>query len=254
MMLRTASKRTQPDDEQEAAAIEALAVAAAEGNAEAMSALYERYIDATYRVVYVQLRDHNATEDVVGDVWMKVCRSIRSYESTDAGFCAWLKAIVRNTLKDKYRSVGRQRELPTADMFAIEGEVMGQLTAAHTAEDAAIARETVLEVEEALRKLPKSQAAAVTHRFFYGLSVVETASAMGISSANVKQLQHRAMKRLAKLLPDPRAFVIPAGSSRGDFGCPTDERGSTTIKSRPFSTGQPRLRERGSGSETPRMP
>jgi RNA polymerase sigma-70 factor (ECF subfamily) len=55
---------------------------------------------------------------------------------------------------------------------------------------------------EALRKLPVEQQECLVMRFLQGLSIAETAQTMGRSDGAIKQLQLRAVRNLAKLMPE----------------------------------------------------
>jgi RNA polymerase sigma-70 factor (ECF subfamily) len=55
----------------------------------------------------------------------------------------------------------------------------------------------------AVRQLKPEQQECVVLRFLQGLSVAETAAVMGRSDGAIKQLQLRAVRALAKLVPEP---------------------------------------------------
>jgi RNA polymerase sigma-70 factor (ECF subfamily) len=55
----------------------------------------------------------------------------------------------------------------------------------------------------AVRPLKPEQQECVVLRFLQGLSVAETAAVMGRSDGAIKQLQLRAVRALAKLVPEP---------------------------------------------------
>jgi RNA polymerase sigma-70 factor (ECF subfamily) len=70
----------------------------------------------------------------------------------------------------------------------IEDEVLGRLQSA--------------ELLDAVRQLKPEQQECIVLRFLQGLSVAETAQVMKRSSGAVKQLQLRAVRALAKLVPE----------------------------------------------------
>lgn len=178
--------------------IEAWAAAAADGDSDAMAQLYERYADSLYRFVIVRANgDHSRSEDVCSDVWLRVVRAIGKYQTTRAGFPAWLYAIARNTLADSYRRSGCRPETPTADMLHLNVPSFEV-----TPEEAALRADTAERLAEAMRTLPKRQSRCLVLRFFNGLTVAETASVMGTTIGAVKVSQHRGLKALAKILPD----------------------------------------------------
>ena len=55
---------------------------------------------------------------------------------------------------------------------------------------------------DAVRQLKPEQQECVVLRFLQGLNIAETAEVMGRSEGAVKQLQLRAVRALAKLLPE----------------------------------------------------
>ena len=185
---------------------EAWATAAASGDRAAVGHLYEAWNDRLYRWVYVRVRDHSVTEEVLGQTWFKVVRYISSYKSTGKGFPSWLFTIAGNTITDTYRAGARVRELPTEDMLGHD-----QVSDGASPEEAALGAEARETMVRALAKLPKRHAKCVTLRFYNGFSISETADVMGTSETNVKQMQYRAVRKLAKLLPDPRYIADVVG-------------------------------------------
>jgi RNA polymerase sigma factor (sigma-70 family) len=69
---------------------------------------------------------------------------------------------------------------------------------------------TELAVRQAVVSLPPQQRSAIACRYFLGLSVLETADAVGIAEGTVKSLTHKATTRLRSLLVDSPDIVIPA--------------------------------------------
>jgi RNA polymerase sigma factor (sigma-70 family) len=59
---------------------------------------------------------------------------------------------------------------------------------------------TIEEVFETVRELPEAQREVILLRFAAGLTVAETAEALGKQQTNVKVLQHKGVQKLKKLL------------------------------------------------------
>ena len=55
---------------------------------------------------------------------------------------------------------------------------------------------------KALTELPTEQRECLIMRFLQGLSIAETAQALGRSDGAIKQLQLRGVRNLAKLMPE----------------------------------------------------
>lgn len=177
--------------------VERWAAAASTGDTDAMGMLYERYVDAIFRFVYVRTQDRTVTEDVCSEVWLRVVRAIPDYTASGNGFPAWLYTIARNSIMDTFRRSTRKPETPTGDMLNLDSPSMEV-----GPEEAAIRTHVATELAKHLAKLPAKQSQCVTLRFFEGLTVAETASVMGVSTNVVKSTQHRALKALAKILPN----------------------------------------------------
>jgi RNA polymerase sigma-70 factor (ECF subfamily) len=64
---------------------------------------------------------------------------------------------------------------------------------------ASLTNETLL---RCLGELPKEQQECLVMRFLQGLSIAETAKILARSEGAIKQLQLRAVRNLAKLLPE----------------------------------------------------
>lgn len=190
---------------------ERLASAAAEGSLDALGQLYERYVDLTYRFIAVRVGDQATAEDVTSELWMRVSRVIRGYRTIGSGFSAWLLTLASRLVADHYRKPVIKRETPTADMLALD-----PVSAGESPEDAAIRSDAAAMVVRALQHLSTRQRECVTLRFFVGLSVAETAEAMGRGEGSVKVLQHRALRKLATVLNGATsartANLSPSGS------------------------------------------
>ncbi|HEX8779952.1 MAG TPA: sigma-70 family RNA polymerase sigma factor, partial [Nocardioides sp.] len=69
-------------------------------------------------------------------------------------------------------------------------------------ETAVIASLTNEILVEAMKELPVEQRDCLVMRFLQGMSIAETALALGRSDGAVKQLQLRGVRNLAKLMPE----------------------------------------------------
>ncbi|MBM7784827.1 RNA polymerase sigma factor [Tenggerimyces flavus] len=176
--------------------VEELAAAAAAGSLDALGLLYERYADLSYRFIVVRVQDQALAEDIASELWMKVARAIGAYQTAGKGFPAWLLTIASRLIIDHFRKPVRKREMPTADMLALDTAAVGD-----SPEEAALRSETAAAVAGALEKLPARQRECLVLRFFVGLSIAETAQAMNRTEGSVKVLQHRSLRKLATVLP-----------------------------------------------------
>jgi RNA polymerase sigma-70 factor, ECF subfamily len=103
--------------------------------------------------------------------------------------------IARNIVLDHVKSSRQRLEVTTADMRDADRVTEGP-------EEAVLQRLTNAELMAGVQQLSADQRECLVLRFLQGLSVSETAAAMGKKDGAIKALQHRAVRRLATLLPE----------------------------------------------------
>ncbi|WP_461123343.1 sigma-70 family RNA polymerase sigma factor [Saccharothrix stipae] len=168
--------------------------AAQGGDTDAFGALYDRYVDVVYRYVLFRVGDRTLAEDVTSETFLRALRSIGSisYQGRDVG--AWFVTIARNIVFDHVKSSRYRLEVTTAELAdnreVTDGPEQEVLTGAANAE-----------LLRCVAQLGDDQRDCITFRFIEGLSVAETAAKMGRNEGAIKALQHRAVRRLAQLLP-----------------------------------------------------
>jgi RNA polymerase sigma-70 factor (ECF subfamily) len=118
-----------------------------------------------------------------------------SFQWQGKDFGAWLMTIARNLTTDHFKAGRTRLELTTDDMTAHDGSTDGPDTQVL----ASLTNQALL---GALKDLPHEQQECLIMRFLQGLSIAETALVLGRSAGAVKQLQLRAIRNLAKSLPE----------------------------------------------------
>jgi RNA polymerase sigma-70 factor (TIGR02952 family) len=176
-------------------AVWALVRQAQAGDAEAFGRLYDHYVTLIHRYVYHRLGDRTLAEDVTSETFVRALRRIDSlsFQGRDVG--AWLVTIARNIIRDHVKSSRFRLEVSTADLRDADHATDGP-------EDAVVAHLTNQQLLACVRQLNSEQQECIVLRFMHGLSVAETAAVMGKKDGAIKALQHRAVRRLATLLPE----------------------------------------------------
>ncbi|HEV7235490.1 MAG TPA: RNA polymerase sigma factor [Ktedonobacteraceae bacterium] len=155
-------------------------------------ALYEDNLSSIYRFVFKSLRNREEAEDLASQIFLKALRFLDSKHSAYS-VRSWLFQIARTTIADYWRTYYRT---PTSSLemrleLGWEGpteEVMLETN------DLASER-----VRNLLQALPERYREVLSCRFLLKLSIRETAATMGVSEANVKTLQFRAIKHANNL-------------------------------------------------------
>ena len=177
--------------QQRAATMAALVAAAQRGDRDSFGQIFDEYQLPVYRYALARLRSPSDAEDAAAETFVAALRNIRRFRWRGVPFDAWLFRIARSKVADVRRR--RQREGPKADIDAVDP---ARLPLAEDAATLAIARDTRARLVETLATLMPTHQEVLALRFFAGLSLEETAEALGRSSNAVKQLQFRAVAAL----------------------------------------------------------
>ncbi|MFC4001722.1 sigma-70 family RNA polymerase sigma factor [Prauserella oleivorans] len=177
--------------------------AAQRGDTAAFGRLYDRYVDGVYRYVLLRVGDRHLAEDVTSETFLRALRRITSisYQGRDVG--AWFTTIARNLVLDHVKSSRFRLEIVTDEVTDSGAVPLGNGTGhgAPGPEQQVISKNTNDELLRCIADLGDDQRECIILRFIQGFSVAETARIMERNEGAVKALQHRAVRRLAKLLP-----------------------------------------------------
>ena len=168
---------------------------AQQGDGEAFGRLYDRYVTVVHRYVMHRVGDRSLAEDVTSETFVRALRRIDSLSCQGRDVGAWLVTIARNIVLDHVKSSRYRLEVTTADMLDADRVTDGP-------EDAVVAHLTNTQLLACVKQLGGEQQECIVLRFLHGLSVAETAAIMGKKDGAIKALQHRAVRRLAALLPE----------------------------------------------------
>jgi len=169
------------------------------GDVNAIGALYDEHHESIFRYVWLRVGDRHLAEDLTGDVFMRMLNALPHYRALGLPFRAWLYRIAHNLLVDHYRRNSRRETVSLDAAEARAGDV-----------DPVAFVERRLRVERvavALSRLDVHQREVVALRFVAGLSLQETAQAMGRSEAAVKSLQHRGLEALRLALSEEEQVI-----------------------------------------------
>ncbi|HEU5349013.1 MAG TPA: RNA polymerase sigma factor [Ktedonobacterales bacterium] len=163
-----------------------------ERDSERLQRLYEDNLHVIYRFVYSKVGNREEAEDLTSQVFIKAVRSIDSARDT-ASIQSWLFQVARTTIADHWRSFYQLRAHSLDDLLDAgwEGPAESQQSPR-----LASSQERVNRI---LERLPDHYRQVLSLRFLLNLSIKETALRMGLSEANVKVLQFRALKKAGRL-------------------------------------------------------
>ncbi|BFU42163.1 ECF subfamily RNA polymerase sigma factor, BldN family [Krasilnikovia sp. MM14-A1004] len=188
-----------PDPSDAAAEVWALVERAKEGDAEAFGLIYDRYVDTVFRFVYFRVGNRQLAEDLTSDTFLRALKRIGSFTWQGRDLGAWLVTIARNLVADHFKSGRYRLEVTTGDVLDADREDRGP---EGSPEAAVVDHITNVALLTAVKQLNPEQQECIVLRFLQGFSVAETAQTMGKNEGAIKALQYRAVRALARLLPE----------------------------------------------------
>jgi RNA polymerase sigma-70 factor, ECF subfamily len=169
------------------------------GETAAFGLIYDRYMDTVFRFIYFRVGNRQLAEDLTSDTFLRALKRIGSFTWQGRDLGAWLVTIARNLVADHFKSGRYRLEITTGDVLDADREDRGPEGSPEAAVVDHITNVTLL---TAVKQLNPEQQECIVLRFLQGFSVAETAKAMGKNEGAIKALQYRAVRALARLLPD----------------------------------------------------
>lgn len=163
------------------------------GDQQALADIYDWYMPRVYRYAVARVGNTHEAEDLTEEVFLKLLSAICDFKWRDVPFSSWVFRIAHNCIVTHYRRTA-QRGGPTSEI------PLDMIDGRHDIAYAIEEQITMEEVRVAAAQLPEAQREVIALRFAVGLSIAETAKALGKREGNVKALQHKAVAKLQKML------------------------------------------------------
>jgi RNA polymerase sigma-70 factor (ECF subfamily) len=166
--------------------------------ATARQAIYDAHVEQIYKFIFFKVGNREDAEDITSQVFIKAAHSL---DVTLEGHTqlAWLYQVARTTITDHWRNYYKG---VTTSLDAMEAESPLHLTADPIyagAQDEEELDPAIEKVRAVLALLPENYRRVLEFRFLKGCSLRETATAMQITEANAKVIQHRAIQKALKV-------------------------------------------------------
>jgi RNA polymerase sigma-70 factor (ECF subfamily) len=155
----------------------------------ALAALYDRYAGMLSSVLNRILRDTQAAEEILQDIFYQLWRNAGQFDASRGSLPGWLLVIARN------RAISRlRRHNPASGEELLENTVV-----LPTNLESSIAQQQMVgKVRGAMESLPKEQRAALELAYFEGLTHSEIAARTGDPLGTVKTRLRSALETLKR--------------------------------------------------------
>jgi len=165
---------------------------AKQGNQEAFSCLYDRYLPKVYKKVWFKI-PAEYVEDVTHEIFVRVIRSLATFRG-ESQFSTWLWTLSQRQIVDFYRS--KQWKIAK---FELEQETLDDFENYFSCPDSPDI-DTNIVLRQALQKLPEHYQEILLLRFAEGYKFREIAKLTGKRLEATKSLYRRAITELRSIL------------------------------------------------------
>jgi len=175
------------------------------GDAAAWEEIVQKYHRRIYNICYRFAGSGNDAEDLTQEVFIKMYRTLSSYDVDRGAFMTWVTTITRNLLVDHFRKTKQERMTDSLDTVSSDHEdampLAEQIPDGGPAPDSNVqSREAGEAVHQALQKLSPELREAVILRDLQDLDYRDIATVLKVPEGTVKSRINRGRAELARLL------------------------------------------------------
>ncbi|HKI00115.1 MAG TPA: sigma-70 family RNA polymerase sigma factor [Candidatus Sulfotelmatobacter sp.] len=164
---------------------------------EALETIYRQYVRRVFGLCRYMLNSRESAEDATSEVFLKLQRSIESYDGS-IPFPRWLLRVAGNHCIDALRR--RQRGLKVFVEVEDEAAAVEAPSSEPSPLGAVISTEERAEVRDAIARLPVNYRVPLVLRYYNEMSYDEIAQQLGLQKNYVAALIFRAKKELRRKL------------------------------------------------------
>ena len=175
------------------------------GDADAWEEIVQRYSRRIYNICYRFAGSPDDAQDLTQEVFIKMYRTLGTYDVERGAFMTWVTTVTRNLLVDHFRKTKQERLTDSLDTASSEHEDAMPLSEqipdrGPTPITTVQSRETRETVHEALQKLSPELREAVILRDLQDMDYKEIAVVLRVPEGTVKSRINRGRGELARLL------------------------------------------------------
>jgi RNA polymerase sigma-70 factor (ECF subfamily) len=175
------------------------------GDASAWEEIVRSHNRRIYNICYRFTGSQDDAEDLTQEVFIRIYRTLKSYDLERGAFATWVTTMTRNLLVDHFRKSKQDRMTDSMDASPSSDEdapTLGdQIRDDKPTPDASVAtKETQLMVQQALQKLSPELREAVILRDLQDMDYRDIATTLKVPEGTVKSRINRGRTELARLL------------------------------------------------------
>ncbi len=157
-------------------------------SAETREAICREFLPKIHRYIAARVHHPQEAEDLVSEVFLRVCQKFDSFDETKASVSTWVYAIAKNAVIDYYRA------------RRIHDELTPMLASAEDPERDLIHSDLLGTLASALTRLDERRRDILILRYYKGLTLRQIAARMNLSYSYIKLLHTDALAQLQRSL------------------------------------------------------
>jgi len=183
------------------------------GDASAWEEIVQRHYRRIYNICYRFAGSADDAQDLTQEVFIKMYRTLNTFDSGKGAFMTWVTTMTRNLLVDHFRKTKQDRVTDSLDSAPSEHEdalpLSDRIADRALPPDAHVqSRETRETVHQALQRLSPELREAVILRDLQDMDYREIATVLRVPEGTVKSRINRGRAELARLLQRTYRQVI----------------------------------------------
>ena len=175
------------------------------GDAAAWEEIVQRYHRRIYNICYRFAGSADDAQDLTQEVFIRMYRTLNTYDLSKGAFTTWLTTMTRNLLVDHFRKTRQDRMTDSLDATPSDHEdampLGDRIPDSRPAPDSGVqSREARESVHQALQKLSPELREAVILRDLQDMDYKEIAMVLKVPEGTVKSRINRGRAELGRLL------------------------------------------------------
>lgn len=179
------------------------------GDEKAFEALLFNTKDRVYGYIYSKVRNHELSNDLFQEVFIKVIRTLKNGMYNDEGkFLPWVLTIAHNMIVDHFRKAKKMQMISESSSKNEEFNIFAVLKLTDiNVEDAMIKEQIESDVVRLVDHLPDEQRDVLVNRLFKGMSFKDIAEMEDISINTALGRMRYALINLRKLIDKHKVSI-----------------------------------------------
>ncbi|PKL38050.1 MAG: hypothetical protein CVV44_12850 [Spirochaetae bacterium HGW-Spirochaetae-1] len=167
------------------------------GDEKAFNALYARYYQKLFKLIYYYVRDTDLVEDVLHNVFIRVFRHVHTF-NPQKSFSAWIYQIAVNCSKNELKKRKRHDDLVRQAALVISEKDEAE----PSPEDVILTRHDIQAFSDAVNSLKERFRDVFLLRFDHKMKYSDIATVLKCSERTAKWRMKRAVENIALFLSD----------------------------------------------------